>query len=170
MTDWSRRDTSSRHTAHNKVLMEMKQEQVFIQEEKRDKPGLITENSYEKLYGKDFVPHYHRTCYRGRCCLLCRHWTAPRDLRQERRYLVVLGNGHCRLGETTCVEGHSLQNLQHDHHSCRNTCPKFEKIPELLAKNMTLLQRAYARMPPCKTRRRKNCDKRDCLMFGWICN
>ena len=149
--------------------MELTQEQVFIQEVKRDKPGVITENNFvEKPDGPFF--HYHSTQNRGRCCLLCRHWTAPRDLRQERRWLVVLANGHCRLGETTCVEGRSIRALQRGPHACRHACPKFEKIPELRARNMTLLQRSYARMPPCKTRRRKSCDKRDCPMSGRGCN
>jgi len=149
--------------------MELTQEQVFIQEVKRDKPGIITENNYVEMPDGPFF-HYHSTQNRGRCCLLCRHWTAPRDLRQERRWLVVLANGHCRLGERTCVEGCSLHVLQHESHACTHACPKFEKIPELRARNMTLEQRAYAGMPPCKTRRRKNCDKRDCPMSGRICN
>ena len=148
--------------------MELTQEQVFIQEVKRDKPGVITENNYVEMPDGPFF-HYHSTRNRGRCCLVCRHWTAPRDLRQERRFIVVLANGHCRLGETTCVEGRSLHGLQHEPHTCKHTCPKFEKIPELRARNMTLLQMAYARMPPCKPRKRKNCDKTDCPMFGSVC-
>ena len=148
--------------------MELTQEQVFIQEVKRDKPGIITEDTFvEEPDGPSF--RYHSTQNRGRCCLVCRHWTAPRDLRQERRKLVVLANGHCRFGERTCVEGRSLHVLQQEPHTCRHNCPKFEKIPELRARNMTLLQRAYAGMPPCKPRKRKNCDKTDCPMAGYIC-
>ena len=148
--------------------MELIQEQVLIQEVKRDRPGIITENGHQE--GPEGCLFFHSTQNRGQCCLLCRHWTAPRDLRQERRWLVILATGHCRLGETTCVEGRSLRVLQQEPHTCRHACPKFEKIPELRAKNMTLLQKSYARMPPCKTRRRKSCDKRDCPMSGWVCN
>ena len=148
--------------------MELTQEQVFIQEVKRDKPGVITENNYVEMPDGPFF-HYHSTRNRGRCCLVCKHWTAPRDLRQERRWLVVLAKGHCRLGERTCVEGRSLRVLQQEPHTCRHACPRFEKIPELRARNMTLLQRAYAGMPPCKTRRRKNCDRTDCPMSGCVC-
>ena len=148
--------------------MQLTQEQVFIQEVKRDKPGIITEDTFvEEPDGPPF--RYHSTQNRGRCCLVCRHWTAPRDLRQERQWLVVLANGHCRFGERTCVEGRSLHVLQQDPHICRHNCPKFEKIPELRARNMTLLQRTYAGMPPCKPRKRKNCDKADCPMAGCVC-
>ena len=135
--------------------MELAQEQVFIQEVKRDKPGIITENNYVEEPNGPFF-HYHSTQNRGRCCLVCRHWTAPRDLRQERRRLVILANGHCRLGERTCVEGRSLHNLQHEPHACSHACPKFEKIPELRARNMTEQQRRYAGMNNTK---RKEKDK-----------
>ncbi len=118
------------------------QEQILEQVVKRDKPGKITENTFTESEPLA----YHSTENRGRCCLVCRHWTAPRDLRQERRYIVVLANGHCRLGETTCVEGRSLRVLQHEPHACTHACPKFEKIPELMAKNMTGQQHRYAGM------------------------
>jgi hypothetical protein len=143
------------------------QEQILEQVVKRDKLGKITENTYTES-----VPlAYHSTLNRGRCCLLCRHWTAPRDLRQERRYLVILENGHCRLNERTCVEGHPIGELQREQHVCRHACPKFEKIPELRAKSMTLLQRSYARMPPCKTSRRLTCEKThdECPLAGCVC-
>ncbi len=133
--------------------MELAQEQIFIQEVKRDKPGVITENAYQE--GQDGHLFYHSTRNRGRCCLLCRHWTAPRDLRQERRYIVVLANGHCRLGERTCVEGRTLRALQREPHACRHICPKFEKIPELRAKSMTEQQRRYAGMDNAKRRKHK---------------
>ncbi len=119
--------------------MELTQELVLEQIVERDAPGVITENAYQE--GKDKSLFYHSTRNRGRCCILCRHWTAPRDLRQERRYIVVLANGHCRFGEMTCVEGRSLRSLQQEPHACRHICPKFEKIPELKAKNMTEQQR-----------------------------
>ena len=118
------------------------QEQILEQVVKRDKLGKITENTYTECEPLA----YHSTLNRGRCCLLCRHWTAPRDLRQERRYIVVLANGRCRLGEATCVEGRSLRDLQQEPHACTHACPKFEKIPELRAKNMTGQQHRYAGM------------------------
>ena len=114
--------------------MELTQKQVFAQVAEKDKPGEITENAYPE--GADESLFYHSTRNRGRCCLLCRHWTASRDLRQKKRYIVVLANGHCCLGERTCLEGRSLRNLQLDPHVCQNTCQKFEKIPELKAKEM----------------------------------
>ena len=163
-----RGDASLRHMVNWESTMELTQKQILEPVVKRDKPGKITEYDPASL-GKP-AKAYHSTRNRGRCCLLCRHWTAPRDLRQERRYLVVLANGHCRLGETTCVEGRTLRALQQEPHACTHACPKFEKIPKLRARNMTMRQRAYAGMPPCKTGRRKNCDKRDCPMSGSICN
>ena len=131
-------------------MQELTQEQTLEQVVERDKPGKITEYDPASL---DQSLAYHSTRNRGRCCLLCRHWTAPRDLRQERRYLVVLANGHCRVGETTCVEGRSLKSLQEEQHVCQHSCPKFEKIPELRAKNMTARQRQYAGMTPKKNKR-----------------
>ena len=151
-------------------MKSLTQELILEQVVKHDKPGRITESTYTERESEYLT--YHSTRDRGRCCLVCRHWTAPRDLRKERRWLVVLGNGHCRLGETTCVEGRSLHALQHDQHACRHVCPKFEKIPELRARNMTLLQRSYARMPPCKTSRRLTCQKThdECPLAGCVCH
>ena len=137
--------------------MELAQEQVLEQIIERDAPGVITENAYQE--GQDKFLFYHSTRNRGRCCLLCKHWTAPRDLRQERRYIVVLANGHCRLGERTCVEGRSLRALQQEPHACSHACPKFEKIPELRARNMTGQQRRYAGMN--NTKRRKKQKEKD---------
>ena len=128
--------------------MELTQTQVLVQVVERAKPGIITENAYPE--GADGRLFYHSTRNRGRCCLLCRHWTAPRDLRQARRWLVVLANGHCRLGETSCLEGRSLRSLQHEPHVCRNACPKFERIPELMAKNITGQQRYHKQAKPRK--------------------
>ena len=127
----------------------LSQEQVLSQRTERDKPGRITEYDPATL-GKPLA--YHSTRNRGRCSLLCRHWTAPRDLRQERRYLVVLANGQCRLGERSCLEGYSLRDLQGFSHVCQHACPKFEKISELRAKNMTEQQRKYAGMNCRKTK------------------
>ena len=63
-----------------------------------------------------------------RCCLLCIHYTARRDLRQDKRYIVPLEKGHCRLGRT----------LKH--------CASYERIPELRARNLTPLERVYHNM------------------------
>ena len=63
-----------------------------------------------------------------RCCLLCIHYTARRDLRQNKRYIVPLEKGCCRLGRTAA------------------NCASYERIPELRARNMTLLERVYHRM------------------------
>ena len=106
------------------------QVQVLEQAVERDEPGKITENSY--MEGPDECLFYHSTHDRGCCCLLCKHWTASRDLRQKKRFLVVYSNGHCNLGERTCVEGPSLKNLQNDPHACNHACLKFEKISELM--------------------------------------
>lgn len=65
-------------------------------------------------------------------CLICKHFTAPRDLRQEKRYVVQVDSGRCRLGEKL------------------TTCTKFEKIDELRGKNLTILQKVYFH---CFTRR-----------------
>ena len=61
-------------------------------------------------------------------CLICQHWTSRRDLRKDKRYIVELEHGKCRLQK-----------------ECR-TCTSFHKIPELRAKNMTINEKLYARM------------------------
>ncbi len=63
-----------------------------------------------------------------RCCLLCIHYTARRDLRRDKRFIVPLEQGRCRLGWTL------------------ERCASYERIPELRARNMTPLERAYHRM------------------------
>ena len=63
-----------------------------------------------------------------RACIICRHWTSRRDLRQDKRYIVELEKGLC--------------SLQKD---CRS-CNSFHKIPELRGKNMTINEKLYARM------------------------
>ena len=63
-----------------------------------------------------------------RCCLLCIHYTARRDLRQDKRHIVPLEKGRCRLGRTL------------------ECCASYERIPELRARNMTPLERAYHHM------------------------
>lgn len=63
-----------------------------------------------------------------RLCLLCIHYTAHRDLRQDKRYIVPLEKGSCRLDHTP------------------ERCPSYERLPELRARNMTPLERVYHRM------------------------
>ena len=63
-----------------------------------------------------------------RSCLLCIHYTARRDLRQDKRYIVPLEKGRCSLGLTL------------------ECCASYERIPELRARNMTPLERAYHHM------------------------
>ena len=63
-----------------------------------------------------------------RCCLLCIHYTARRDLRQGKRFIVPLEQGRCRLGYSAA------------------SCASYERISELRARNMTPLERAYHRM------------------------
>ena len=63
-----------------------------------------------------------------RACIICQHWTSLRDLRQDKRYIVELEQGQCRLQK-----------------ECR-TCNSFHKIPELRGKNMTINKKLYARM------------------------
>ena len=71
-----------------------------------------------------------------RCCLLCTHYSARRDLRQDKRYIVQLEKGGCKLGRTL------------------ECCASYERIPELRARNMTPLERAYHRMYTRKQLRR----------------
>ena len=54
--------------------------------------------------------------------------TSRRDLRKDKRYIVELEHGKCRLQK-----------------ECR-TCNSFHKIPELRGKNMTINEKLYARM------------------------
>ena len=61
-------------------------------------------------------------------CLICQHWTSRRDLRKDKRYIVELEHGKCRLQYELC------------------TCKSFHKIPELHGKNMTINEKLYARM------------------------
>ena len=102
----------------------------------------ISENIYSEAPGS--YQEYHPTRNRGRCCLLCQHWTGFRELRQEKRHLLVVSEGQCRLNQVSCLP--TFQELQENPHLCEHKCPKFEKIPELRAKNMTVRQRLYANM------------------------
>ncbi len=62
-----------------------------------------------------------------RQCLACAHFTGSRELIQSKRHIRQLGEGKCALGNT------------------QNNCQKFEVMPELKAKNMTILEKVYAR-------------------------
>ena len=61
-------------------------------------------------------------------CLICQHWTSRRELRKDKRYIVELEQGKCRLQHELC------------------SCKSFQKIPELRGKNMTINEKLYARM------------------------
>ena len=63
-----------------------------------------------------------------KACIICQHWTSRRDLRKDKRYIVELEHGNCRL--------------QHKLSSCKS----FQKIPELRSKNMTINEKLYARI------------------------
>ena len=63
-----------------------------------------------------------------RCRLLCIHYPARRDLRQNKRYIVPQGKGCCRLGRAL------------------ECCASYERIPELRAANMNPTERFYHRM------------------------
>ena len=102
----------------------------------------ISENIYRET--AEICRQYHPTRNRGRCCLLCRHWSGHRELRQERRHILVISDGCCRLKQLSCLP--SAQELQKSPHHCNHHCAKFEKISELRAKNMTVRQRLYANM------------------------
>lgn len=80
-------------------------------------------------YPKSEIPE-HYICIRDlkKACIVCQHWTSRRDLRKDKRYIVELEKGKCRL--------------QKELPSCRS----FQKIPELRAKNMTINEKLYARM------------------------
>ena len=81
--------------------------------------------------------YYPTRGFNRRCCLLCIHYTARRDLRQDKRFIVPLEKGDCRLG---CTE---------------ESCSGYERLPELRARNMTPLERVYHRMYTRKELRRR---------------
>ena len=90
------------------------------------KHPLITVAAYPQ---PEILERYYPTRWLNRrCCLLCIHYTARRDLRQDKRYIVPLEKGRCRLGRTL------------------ECCASYERIPELRARNMTPLERAYHHM------------------------
>ena len=61
-------------------------------------------------------------------CLICRHWSSRRDLRNDKRYIVELEHGACRLQKEP------------------RSCGSFHKIPELRGRNMTVREKLYAKM------------------------
>ena len=63
-----------------------------------------------------------------KACIICQHRTSRRDLRKDKRYIVELEQGNCRLQHELC------------------SCKSFRKIPELRGKNMTINEKLYARM------------------------
>lgn len=80
-------------------------------------------------YPKSEIPErYIRIRDLKELCLICQHWTSRRDLRKEKRYIVELEQGKCRLLHELC------------------SCKSFQKIPELCGKNMTINEKLYARM------------------------
>ena len=80
-------------------------------------------------YPKSEIPEcYIRIRDLKELCLICQHWTSRRDLRIDKRYIVELEQGKCRLQHELC------------------TCKSFQKIPELRGKNMTINKKLYARM------------------------
>ena len=87
--------------------------------------NLITVAQYPK---SEIPEHYIRIRDLKRACIICQHWTSRRDLRKDKRYIVELEHGNCRL--------------HHELYSCKS----FQKIPELRSKNMTINEKLYARM------------------------
>ena len=80
-------------------------------------------------YPKSEIPERY-ICIRDlkELCLICQHWTSRRELRKDKRYIVELEQGKCRLQHELC------------------SCKSFQKIPELRGKNMTINEKLYARM------------------------
>ena len=87
--------------------------------------NLITVAQYPK---SEIPERYIRIRDLKELCLICQHWTSRRDLRKDKRYIVELEHGKCRLQHELC------------------SCKSFRKIPELRGKNMTINEKLYARM------------------------
>ena len=87
--------------------------------------NLITVAQYPK---SEIPERYIRIRDLKELCLICQHWTSRRDLRKDKRYIVELKQGKCRLQYELC------------------SCKSFQKIPELRSKNMTINEKLYARM------------------------
>lgn len=102
----------------------MKHYDSFVCPHKIPPPGKITVAEYPPQ-SNGFEVYYEPILNRKKDCLICKHFTAPRDLRQQKRYVVQIGKGICRLGEKI------------------KTCTKFERIDELRGKNLSVLEKAY---------------------------
>ena len=87
--------------------------------------NLITIAKYPK---SETIERYIRIRDLKELCLICQHWTSRRDLRKDKRYIVELEHGNCRLQHELC------------------SCKSFQKIPELRGKNMTINEKLYAKM------------------------
>ena len=115
---------------HGKISR-MKNFDPYIDPHKIPPQGKITIAAYPPQRN-GVTEEYFGVRWMQKNCLICKHFTAPRDLRQEKRYVVQIDVGFCRLGEDI------------------KTCTKFEKIDELRGKNLTILQKVYFH---CFTRR-----------------
>ena len=63
-------------------------------------------------YPKSEIPErYIRIRDLKELCLICQYWTSRRDLRKDKRYIVELEQGKCRLQHELC------------------SCKSFRKIP-----------------------------------------
>lgn len=102
----------------------MKNFDPYIDPHKIPPQGKITVAAYPPQRN-GVVEEYFSVRYMQKDCLVCKHFTAPRDLRQEKRYVVQVDIGRCRVGEKL------------------KTCTKFEKIDELRGKNLTILEKVY---------------------------
>ena len=90
------------------------------------KKSLVTVAAYPP---SEIPERYHPTReLHVRDCLLCIHYSARRDLRLDKRYIVPLEHGECSLRKEV------------------RTCDSYERIPELRAVNMNPLERFYHRM------------------------
>ncbi len=94
----------------------------------------VTVNHYP--YGPEYS-YYIYTVQCGRNCAVCRHLAARRDLRKDKRYVVLLDPWRCQLFEQKRISPIKFPPL--------DGCEKFALIDELRAKNMTPLEKLYAR-------------------------
>ena len=87
--------------------------------------NLITISLYK---GCQIPERYIRVRDLKELCYICQHWTSRRDLRKDKRYIVELEHGKCKLAKEF------------------KYCNSFHKIPELRGKNMTVNEKLYAKM------------------------
>ncbi len=103
--------------------------------------GIIMLRITVASYRKSKIPErYYSVREAGRSCLVCIYYTAACDLRKDKRYIVPLEHGECRLKKHPAV------------------CRSFSRIPELRGRNMTILEKLYARHYTKKFLRRVVCD------------